>query len=632
MVSAQAQNTTLISVGTKLTMSGNVRLVAGAGKLINNGTIGGTTGTLQFAGPVNFSGTGTTQVQNFIVSHSSAFMSVLNAPLDVTNMANLMFGNITMNDNLILRSDISNTANLVVSGEPSGLVQGLTAKAAPAIGGCAAFNTTLTVNISGPQVKYQWQSSPDSIIWSDITAATSHDYAARVTAPYFYRCRIGNTVNNDFTQFVDPVKVSLDTSVTVTSAVGTTAVGNNISLTAIEGTGSWNSSDVSILTVSAVTGLATGVSAGAAAVTYTGSNSAGCPVKKVVLISVMAVTTTAPVPVVIIHNPVAVCSPASIDLTAAAVTAGSSETLTYTYYSDAGGTVLFANPGKVSASGTYYIVGTNTAGVRSAPSPVVISIISAPSLTAGFTSDSYCINTPVSFTNASVVQGQVVYQWSDNSGKTSSAAAPSFTYTQPGNVSMKLKVSSLVCPLVQDSVTKVIVIEAPTTGIRMQAVNVVVNEPTTIQARNIGSASYTWTPAANLSATNIIDPKVTVTNSEQEYRVAIKVTSGCITTDTVLVRIFAKYIYVPNVFSPNGDGMNDVLFVNIIGNGMRSLTYFRVYNRYSKLVFQTTDATVGWDGKVNGVLQPLDTYVWMAEVKDAAGISTRQQGSVSLLR
>jgi len=630
--SVYAQNTTLISTGTKLTLSGNVLFVSGGGKIVNNGTFGGTTGTLVFGGAVNYSGTGTTQVQNFVVAHSASTTSVLNAAIDVTNTANLMFGNITMNDNLVLRSDISNSANLVVTGAPSGMVEGLIAKATPAVGGCTAFTTTLSVNISGPQLKYQWQSSPDSITWSDITGAITHDYPVRVTGTLFYRARIGNTINNDFTQYVNALRVRLDTSVTITLGISTVAAGSSTTLTTTAVGGSWSSNDATILTADPASGIVTGIRPGTATATYTGFTSAGCAARTNIVVSVTAAPpATINTPVVRITDPAAICSPGTIDLTAAAVTAGSSPTLTYTYYTNAAATNALINPDKVVVSGTYYIVGTDQSGIKSVPAAVTVSIISAPSLKAGFTFDSYCINTPVLFSNTSVVQGQVAYQWSDNKGNVSTAVTPLFTYTQTGAVNLQLKVSSLVCPLVKDSITKIITIEQPVPGIRMQPVNIAVNEPTTIRARNIGT-SYTWTPANNLSSANVAEPKVTLTGTEQDYRITIKAASGCITVDSILARVFERFIYVPNAFTPNGDGMNDVLNVNIIGTGLRTLTYFRIYNRYSKLVFQTTDAAIGWDGRVNGVLQPVDTYIWVAEVKDASGGIFTRRGNVSLLR
>ena len=87
-----------------------------------------------------------------------------------------------------------------------------------------------------------------------------------------------------------------------------------------------------------------------------------------------------PKPTVVITNPAAVCAPGTVDITAAAVTAGTTAGLTYTYFTDAAGTIALATPNAVAASGTYYIMGTTAAGCASAAMPVVVTINPAPTV------------------------------------------------------------------------------------------------------------------------------------------------------------------------------------------------------------------------------------------------------------
>jgi gliding motility-associated-like protein len=96
------------------------------------------------------------------------------------------------------------------------------------------------------------------------------------------------------------------------------------------------------------------------------------------------------------------------------------------------------------------------------------------------------------------------------------------------------------------------------------------------------------------------------------------------------VKFAAINIYVPRVFTPNGDGTNDILKPILVG--IASFHYFSVYNRWGNLIFTTADANQGWDGRFKGVPQPVETYLWIAEGIDVEGRKIVQKGMVSLVR
>ncbi len=89
-------------------------------------------------------------------------------------------------------------------------------------------------------------------------------------------------------------------------------------------------------------------------------------------------------------------------------------------------------------------------------------------------------------------------------------------------------------------------------------------------------------------------------------------------------------IYVPKVFTPNGDGTNDVLKPILVG--IASFHYFSVYNRWGNLIYTTQDPNQGWDGTFKGVAQPVETYLWIAEGIDTEGRKIVQKGMTSLVR
>lgn len=165
-------------------------------------------------------------------------------------------------------------------------------------------------------------------------------------------------------------------------------------------------------------------------------------------------------------------------------------------------------------------------------------------------------------------------------------------------------------------------------GIRYPDVRTPYLFPLDLQARPFGQ-QYAWSPITDLNAPFSARPYFKGLQSRQ-YTVAITTSTGCVTTDTQRVETYKKIeVYVPTVFSPNGDGLNDFLRPLLLG--VSELRYFRVFDRWGKLLFETDQDRPGWDGKAGGKPLMPQTVVWMLEAVDIDGRVIRRNGTSSIL-
>lgn len=157
---------------------------------------------------------------------------------------------------------------------------------------------------------------------------------------------------------------------------------------------------------------------------------------------------------------------------------------------------------------------------------------------------------------------------------------------------------------------------------------VAVNQP--LQLNATGGTSYLWSPPTGLNAANIANP-VAVLQNHQTYTVTAFTPEGCNGSAMVNIKVFkGPEIYVAGAFSPNGDGNNDLLYA--VPAGIKKFKYFRIYNRWGREVFSTTEYRNGWNGQLKGTGQGADTYIWMAEGEDYTGKSIFRKGTVVLIR
>jgi len=152
----------------------------------------------------------------------------------------------------------------------------------------------------------------------------------------------------------------------------------------------------------------------------------------------------------------------------------------------------------------------------------------------------------------------------------------------------------------------------------------------TTMLNGTGGQTYVWSPSSSLSCSTcqnpIASPTVTTT-----YTLTVSDSLGCTQFDTVtvFVDILCGEVFVPNAFSPNGDGQNDLLYVR---GACIATVEFSVYNRLGEKVFSTTDPSIGWDGVWRGVPceNAVFTYVVKGTLLDGTEIS--EKGNVTLVK
>ncbi len=161
---------------------------------------------------------------------------------------------------------------------------------------------------------------------------------------------------------------------------------------------------------------------------------------------------------------------------------------------------------------------------------------------------------------------------------------------------------------------------------------VVIGQP--LQFNGTGGLNYVWSPATGLSNTTIFNP-IGIYNASIDsvrYKLVVTDIAGCADSAFIKVKIFKTkpYIFVPTAFTPNNDGLNDV--VRPIAVGIQKINYFSIYNRWGQLVFTTTADRAGWDGRINGRVQNSGVFVWMVSAVDYLGGAIFLKGTVALIR
>lgn len=148
--------------------------------------------------------------------------------------------------------------------------------------------------------------------------------------------------------------------------------------------------------------------------------------------------------------------------------------------------------------------------------------------------------------------------------------------------------------------------------------------------------SLVWTPSTGLSCTNCFSPMAAPVD-DITYRLTVYDERGCFATDTKLVDINpSRKVYIPNIFTPNGDGKND-FFAPLIGTGVQNIDKVIIFDRWGELVYSAKDfvpdptGNNGWNGYFKGKKAPIGVYIYIIEATFVDGVKLTYKGDVTLL-
>jgi gliding motility-associated-like protein len=484
----------------------------------------------------------------------------------------------------------------------------------------------LTVSGSSAPYTYSWNTTPSQ------SGAT-----ATGLAPGNYTCTITDAGGCTST-YNGTVGLTNNATVTATATPATICRGQSAQLTAVPGIGQFTTYT---WTPSGQSGSSVSVSP-ATTTTYTlqASQASGCSA------STQVTVTISPDPAAPQANAAAVCSGGNVTLSVQNPVSGS----TYQWFSSAtGGSVLFTgvnyNLTNVTSTSTYYVQTVSQAGCLSPTRTAVDVTVNPLAPTPQVNALTVCPGDNASLFVQNITTANITYRWySQLSGGT-----PVFI----GNPFVVTNVQSPSTWYVEAiSVPAGCLSPAPRVSVPISLFTPLSSPVVTLQSATFVALTFTWTSVSGATRYEVsTDGGVTFQSPSSGANGTTHTISGLAgnTTRTLVVRalgtvpcqtstwsspvsgttLSSKEIFVPNTFTPNGDGRNDIL--KVYGNYISTME-FRIFNQWGELIYFNTDASKGWDGTHKGKAQPIGVYAYTLKVVLQDNTINVKTGSINLIR
>ncbi len=240
------------------------------------------------------------------------------------------------------------------------------------------------------------------------------------------------------------------------------------------------------------------------------------------------------------------------------------------------------------------------------------------------------------FNNTSLGGQQFTWNFGDpSSGQdTSTSANPTHLYQNPGTYTVSLgEVDTTTCNHRDSTQETIVVSSAPTAAFSYTPETPISNTPLIFTNGSIGASTYKWLFGdGDSSIRTTSDTVAHLYNQTDTFNVCLLATNTAGCTDTVchpVAALINPLLDVPNAFTPGRFGTNSVVKVMCFG-----ITHmdFRIYNRWGKMVFESTDPNVGWDGYYEGKIQAMDVYAYTLVADFSNGKHVTKKGDITLIR
>ena len=283
---------------------------------------------------------------------------------------------------------------------------------------------------------------------------------------------------------------------------------------------------------------------------------------------------------------------------------------------------LISNPNCTPLTSITYTVTVTDANNCTALDSIIIKVLPPPIFYA-WGDTTACELDPVKI----FASGGTSYSWSPALSLSNPTDSSTFTIPEISTV-YSVIITDDVCEA-SDTLQVSVTIEPIPNAYAGPDVSVIAGESYSINAD--ASGNFSWSPPEGLSCTDCEDPVATPLENTTYTLVAIN-EFGCRAEDSMVITVSCSdnILYIPNVFSPNGNGKNDVFKVR--SSGIRELNFLRVYDRWGELVFESADQNIGWDGTFKGVDLPPAVYVFYLKAVCGEGFIIERHGNVTLIR